>query len=157
MVLRGCIAFLILSSLVCTARAADAPQASHPCAALSKAVERLACYDKAFGAPTTATPASAASQEQEFGRAESLAAAKEARARAGSELASIAAKVVEVTQNRSGEYIVKLDNGQTWMQVAAQSRVDIDVGDSIAIRRATLGSFLLVTKDRVGTRVRRVN
>jgi hypothetical protein len=158
MVLRGCIAFLILSSLVCTARAADAPQASHPCAALSKAVERLACYDKAFGPPTGANAEDAGlARESDFGRPERFNAIRDERATGATRINSITAKVAEVRFTQSGQYVFKLENGQIWTETSGQDKLTIEVGDTVTIRRAAMGSFWMVTKDRVGARVRRAN
>jgi hypothetical protein len=43
-----------------------------------------------------------------------------------------------------------------WSQTEFNSQADVQVGDAITVRRGALGSYLLVTKAGVGTRVRRV-
>jgi len=43
-----------------------------------------------------------------------------------------------------------------WSQSEFNSQADVDIGDTITVRRGALGSYLLVTKAGIGTRVRRV-
>jgi hypothetical protein len=52
---------------------------------------------------------------------------------------------------------VSLADGQVWSQVESDdSRSRVKVGDTITIRKATLGSYLLIGPDRIAVRVKRV-
>jgi hypothetical protein len=51
---------------------------------------------------------------------------------------------------------VTLDNAQVWAQSEFNSQADVEIGDSVTVRRAAFGSYLLVTKAGIGTRVKRV-
>ena len=52
--------------------------------------------------------------------------------------------------------MVTLDNAQVWAQSEINSQADVEIGDSVTVRRGALGSYLLVTKAGIGTRVKRV-
>ena len=45
---------------------------------------------------------------------------------------------------------------QVWAQAEFNSQADVEIGDSVTVRRGALGSYLLVTKAKIGTRVKRV-
>ena len=49
-----------------------------------------------------------------------------------------------------------LENGQVWTQVMVDQRARVAVGDTVIIKKAALGSHLLVTQGRYATRVQRV-
>jgi hypothetical protein len=121
------------------------------CAGMAAADARLACYDALAGrAPTPpqarqqATPAGAST----FGLTKPLPQA----APAGPEL--IKALVAKVTESRFGNVNVLLDNGQTWIVDAPDAQ--LKPGDSVTIKRAALGSFLMMTPARRSYRVRRM-
>lgn len=139
--------------------------ATHPCASITEAAARLACYDAAFGSPPAGVPQERARSEapkppaadpaHEFGltRAQREAAAGAARA---ADADSITVSVRSLRNRPTGEFVVTFDNGQTWVQREANPRAVLKVGDSVTIRKAALGSYLLVTPDRIATRVRRL-
>jgi hypothetical protein len=52
--------------------------------------------------------------------------------------------------------VVTLENGQVWTQIQVDVRARIAVGDTVTIKKAALGSHMLVTASRYATRVRRV-
>lgn len=155
----------ILSSafVVCAfaASASASEPVRHSCAVVADDVERLNCYDAEFGRPepAVAPPRPAAvrgvSAEAEFGLSKwtkrnlDPEAAKAAPQR-------ITARVRQVGRQRDGRFIVTLDNDQVWMQSETMSRAGVAVDDTVTIREASLGSFLLVTTNDVATRVRRV-
>ncbi|MFU8820179.1 MAG: type VI secretion system-associated protein TagO [Gammaproteobacteria bacterium] len=161
--------------------AAGAGDPSHPCAAVDDATERLACYDRAFPRPAEAAAAAASEAahvvQQAPGRA--VERAPEPKAAAATETAEefglsltqlqardpervstrierIEATVTEVGYRPSGERVITLDNGQVWLQTEVTVRGPLRAGDAVAIRRAALGSFQLVTPGRVALRVRRI-
>jgi hypothetical protein len=162
--LRSAAAGLGLSLVAGSALAQQQP-ASHPCASVQDDAARLACYDAAFGHPAgpgkpqAAAPAAAGALEptvnarEEFGLSEI-----ERRARNPSQGAqdSITGKVTNVAHRATGELIVTLEDGQVWVEVLAYTGVLLRAGDTVTIRRAALGSYLLVTPKNVATRVRRV-
>lgn len=150
------------------------------CATLADDQARLACYDSIFRKPAptataeapsvdvpaaagaaagtvAGTPAgSAATPEADFGLTE---AAKRARIPEESREQlpeSISATVAKVSRQPAGELIVTFVNGQVWTQVQVDVRARVAVGDTVTIRKAALGSHLLVTANRYATRVRRV-
>ena len=48
-----------------------------------------------------------------------------------------------------------LDNGTIWSQTENKADVRIAVGDNVTLQKATIGSWLLKTRDGVSTRVTR--
>ena len=56
---------------------------------------------------------------------------------------SITARVVGFTRNKEGAVVVNLDNGQSWSLDEGDPL--LAPGDSVTIRRAALGSFVLTT------------
>lgn len=140
-----------------SARAAPAVSAEMTrCAAIAAPDERLACYDalakpKLPDAPTSpgdaVRPKSSATDTQSFGLSPlQLPATPE-----GPKL--ITALVTRVTVDRAGNVLVSLDNGQSW--TFNDQDALFRPGDSVTIRRAALGSFLL-TAGRRSYRARRV-
>jgi len=101
-------------------------------------------------APAAAAPAAAgAADGGNFG----LSAAQQKIAPTGPE--SIQAKVDHVYVNNASKSYVALDNGQTW--TSTDGNFDLFDGESVTIRRAALGSFMLVsTKSKRTYHVRRV-
>jgi hypothetical protein len=63
--------------------------------------------------------------------------------------------VSRMTQDRLSNVDLVLDNGQTWRLVESNPRVR--PGDTVTIKRAALGSYLLVTPSRRSYRVERTN
>ena len=122
-------------------RAADAP---HPCASIASNADRLACYDRHFGRteehPNGALPG-------ESPRGEDAAAVKDS---------SVTATVTALERRRDGLFVATLGNGQVWSQSELDSRAELRVGDTVTVRRAALGSHLLITPAGIGTRVKRV-
>jgi hypothetical protein len=66
---------------------------------------------------------------------------------------SIKGIVSQMTEDRLNNVIVVLDNGQTWTFVEQEPR--LRPGDSVTIKRASLGSFLMTTPSRHSYRVLR--
>jgi hypothetical protein len=149
----------VLTLFAAASGALAADPARHPCANEADPATRLACYDRAFGAPAEvpaakpAAPAPAAKPE-DFGYTDK----QRARNASGDSAAttSITAVATKIEKLRNGYLAVHLDNGQVWTQTELKSNALIAVGDSISIRRAALGSYLLTTKAGIGTKVRRV-
>ncbi len=143
----------------------------HKCVAVADDSARLACYDRALGrtpaakngapaAPPAAAvappPAPAKVTTENFGLTEAQRVAKDP-ARAAAQPESITAKAISVGWRKYGEFVVTLDNGQVWEQLEPMPSASVKVGDTVTIKRGWLGSYMLVTAGRVGTKVRRVD
>jgi hypothetical protein len=62
--------------------------------------------------------------------------------------------VSQMTEDRLHNITVVLDNGQTWSFIEPEPR--LRPGDSVTIKRASFGSFLMLTPSRRSYRVERV-
>lgn len=129
------------------------------CAAIAAAAQRLSCYDAlaasvlparaagASGAAAHSDAAAAPSDASSFGLPPPQLALMQGPS-------SIHARLQGVTSNPYGDTIVQLDNGQAWK--VEQSDAPLWSGEAVTIRRAALGSFLMVTSDRHSYRVERL-
>jgi hypothetical protein len=66
---------------------------------------------------------------------------------------AIKSAVFQMTEDRLHNVTVVLDNGQTWKFIDPEPR--LRPGDSVTIKRASLGSFLMLTPSRRSYRVER--
>jgi hypothetical protein len=69
--------------------------------------------------------------------------------------AAIQARIEKFTDTGTGHAYVVLDNGQTWTFADADADARLGPGDPVTIKRASLGSFLLVTQTKRSYHVRR--
>jgi hypothetical protein len=60
-----------------------------------------------------------------------------------------------MTQDRLSNVDLVLENGQTWRLIEPDPRVR--PGDAVTIKRAALGSYLLLTPSRRSYRIERTN
>jgi hypothetical protein len=165
--------------------AAAVPQSAlQACAAIAAASERLGCYDQLSGrdarstagvvpaaaAPVTAAPATAAPATMTSAAAAAPAAPASSAApvpppresfglyaveHPTAPLApSLQARVISVATGSSGRMTVELEPGQLWELEDADPL--LAAGDTVSIRRASLGSFLMETPTRRTHRVRRL-
>ncbi len=67
---------------------------------------------------------------------------------------SIAAHISIVSSDQLGRTLVVLDSGETWTVMDNDGR--LNSGDAVTIKRAALGSFLMMTPSNHSYRVRRV-
>lgn len=67
---------------------------------------------------------------------------------------SIAAHISIVSSDQLGRTLVVLDNGETWTVADNDGR--LSSGDAVTIKRAALGSFLMLTHSNHSYRVRRI-
>jgi hypothetical protein len=159
---------------------AEDPNGLTQCSSISNTAERLACYDRLAGrasakvppsspaaaapasAPVSATPAAAAPVPAGASTANDFGLSKVQKERADgatsgspAEIKSITVRVTGFRKGPSGRPRVLLDNGQTW-EYEEDGDYLLAVGDSVTIRRASLGSFLLVTPSKLVHRVRRI-
>jgi len=178
-------AALVAWSLALTAtspvRAEDAT-ALRACRDISDDAQRLACYDALTLAPeaeravapsgspqteSVRTPAAAAttatvavpaspSPEELFGR-DAAQSGEIIRQAAGiPQLDKLRTRITAVAEDPSGKAIVTIANGQVWNQLD-RPPARLTPGEEIEIRRAAMGSFLLVRNvGGRGIRVRRL-
>ncbi len=156
-------------------------EAAHTCALVAEEAARLACYDAAFGKPSATTRAATASDARSVQAAVGATAAAvvapatetvssgphesfglseaDKRARTLQESAkrtNVSSKVTQVSSRPEGQLLLTLEDGQVWAQLERDTRFRARPGDRVTIRKASLGSYLLVGPDRIATRVRRV-
>ena len=139
--------------------AADAlPEPIKACVSLRKDSERLACYDKAVahiesGAATDA----ALSPENMFGGSTAITPPPGPQNQAErEELKQITGKVVSVNRTVNGLIELRMDNDQVWRQQETDTTLVIEIGDSVTISRASLGTFRLTDKRGRSSRFKRV-
>jgi len=101
-------------------------------------------------APAAAAPAAAAiaADPKNFG----LTPAQQHTADLGPK--SIAAHISIVSSDQAGRTLVVLDSGETWSVMDNDGR--ISSGDAVTIKRAALGSFLMMTPSNHSYRIRRI-
>ena len=149
--------FLVCES-VC--RAGDPlPEQLKTCVSLKHDAERLACYDRAvrlMQSGNTALPAP--SPENMFGASASIEPARPASGASGQEeLRQISGHVTAMRMTTEDKLVVlTLDNGQVWRQQDLDAHLTIDVGDSVTIARASLGTFRITDKRGHSARFKRV-
>lgn len=143
----------VIFSMAVTAAAADG--ALEGCRDIRDDGARLACYDAASAraapppaaAPALAppTPPPAAPQptpEDLFGR-DAVTSEAMVREAAGIERPeSLDGVIARVTTTAYGKRVVTLGNGQVWTQTDSVA-LKLEPGDTVTIRRAALGSYLL--------------
>jgi len=161
--------FLIIVFLAAAAGAYGADNSTSrilACADVSGDAERLSCYDElarelrnpatSTPAPPTrgsasATPGSAASRQsqmREFGLPLIKPSAEQ-------EIKSVKAIVTATHPGPGGGLVIELDNGQRWQQLGSAD-MELQVGDSVTISRAMLGSFWLAPPSGRGAKVSRL-
>lgn len=166
--------FLALGVEVASAQPAAPPTpealaAAYRCAEVQEDGARLACYDAAVGRLRQAEAqgeivavdhAQAASIERDaFGfNLPSLARLIPRFGGDGErpEIATVQMQVERIVERANGRRIFIMSNGQAWAQIELESARNVRVGDTIWVRRAALGSFMLVgSRGGAGHRVRR--
>jgi hypothetical protein len=132
---------------------------------------RLACYDghnppDKSVARTPRTPPPPAAQAPPASPAPAQAAPREAAAdnfgkkppekATPTEPTDMVAKVDSVSEKLTGELLLKLDNGQSWIQAQRKVGVHIKAGERVTISRGTLGGYLLSSDSGATMRVKRL-
>lgn len=128
--------FSLATALVALVAGSTAtPAATHPCTSIHDDRERLACYDRTFGTPAEpkALPEPGAQQLPE----------------------KFSARVAQM-EWRNGVFVATLDNGQVWIQTERDSRVQLAPGDTVNVRRAALGSYMMSGEQGIAARVKRL-
>jgi hypothetical protein len=126
---------------------------SHSCSDVFDDAQRLACYDSAFGKP--ARPAGAALAVPAPATAPPVAPAVQRQAPAPvAKEAPVAGLIAAVGRLSNERFAITLDNGQVWMQLERDLSAEVRVGDTVQIKPAMLGSWMLETRGGVKTRVK---
>ena len=139
------------------------------CHAIAASEQKLACYEAlALAAQSEATTAAEpARQLKSPPSAPTVASAanpntednfglnrRQIEPRAAEGPAAIKSAVSQMTEDRLHNITVVLDNGQTWAFIEPEPR--LRPGDTVTIKRASLGSFLMLTPSRRSYRVERL-
>jgi hypothetical protein len=152
----------------------DANELAH-CAGLAAIETRVACYDaiarSALPRAGLAAPAAAVAAQAALEKAAPAATPPAAGSADPNDPAkfgltqrqlktpegpsSIKAIVSQITEDRLNNVSLVLENGQTWTFIEPDPRVR--PGDTVTIKRAALGSFLMITPSRRSYRVERQN
>lgn len=158
---------------ICGSAAAQAPPTSTPlsgvyaCAGQTDDGARLRCYDEAVQRLQAAEASGnvvavdreqvGALERQSFGlQLPALSSLLPRRGGEAQQIERVEALMTRVVSLPDGRHAFVLDNGQSWAQIEPRSASNVDAGDSISIRRASLGSFVLSPEHGAMHRVRRV-
>jgi len=139
----------VVSSFATSASAADDLST---CAGINDDSARLTCYDDLAGRPRSHAPKGAA----DFGVTEELKRRRDPEAWSAARPESITRTVKSVGRNASDRLVVTMEDGQVWLQIETKSHVPVRPGDVVVIKRAAMGTFMMLTPGSVSTRVRRV-
>lgn len=104
----------------------------------------------------TASTGVRADTEADFGLTEADKRALDPERAEKTQLTSIKSTVASVARRPTKELVVTLGNGQVWVQSESVTQVALKVGDVVTIRKASLGSHMLVAPNRAAMRVRRI-
>jgi hypothetical protein len=158
--------------------AEESPDAMQDCRAETDNARRLSCYDRVIdarsehaapkaaapaavvrpAAPVAATPVAATpvTPQEKFGYSDVRdREEREAEAKDPERLEELIAVVSEVTKRPNGTHVITLDNGQVWVERNLDPFFRVKAGETVRIRPAALGSFLLSTPSNHSTRVSR--
>jgi hypothetical protein len=149
---------VLFSGGVC--RAGDPlPEQLKTCVSMPRDAERLACYDRAVALIRSGSANSPApSAENMFGASTAISEPQNAHNEPDrQELNQINGHVTALHSTTEDKLIVlTLDNGQVWRQQDLDAHLTIDVGDSVTIARASLGTFRITDKRGHSARFKRV-
>ncbi len=143
------LACLVVASCATSASTADDLST---CAGFEDDSARLACYDGLAGRPRPDMPKAVA----DFGVTEQLKRERDPETWIAARPESVTRTVKSVGRNASDRLVVTLEDGQVWLQTETKSHVPVRPGDVVVIKRAAMGTFMLLTPSSVATRVRRV-
>ena len=120
------------------------------CRQIEEIAARVACYDKFVDAHYSMDSSDSVEVSAATGPdAESLFGTSDAEAKrivessmAIEQISQIEAVVTDVRESATEKLTVALDNGQIWQQLDSQ-RLLLKSGETVIIRKASLGSFLM--------------
>lgn len=132
-----------LLSLLCLFALPLAAQAStHACSRVAEPAARLACYDRMYPPAPETHAAATETVQTDFGLNVPTSPER------------IESRVLTVEHGHDGKRRFTLENGHVWTQTDANG-VRVKAGDTVQVRRGTMGSYLLVAPNGVTLRVRR--
>ncbi|CAD0345096.1 hypothetical protein [Xanthomonas hortorum] len=143
-----------LAIMCCTWAVVAQEAPTHRCASVLEPLPRLACYDASFPPAQAVRAVEASRGVREFGHSADKVSAAAARR---SSPAQLSATVLAVTYQADGTRTVSLDTHQRWALTEASSRGHLAEGDVIVLRKAAMGSYMLVTAAGVALRARRID
>jgi hypothetical protein len=74
------------------------------------------------------------------------------------EIANMEGKIAAAGRNNAGKWVIRLEDGATWAQIDTNEVPnDPKAGDTVTIRRATMGSYMLSLGHHIAFRARREN
>lgn len=142
----------------------------YACAQVADGAARLACYDQAVGTLKSAESKGDVAVVDRQGVREMEADSfgfrlpsfsKLLGAKSGGESGAVdevKAALAGVRINAEAQGVFMLDNGQTWRQIDTTRLTGMKSGQNVTIKRASLGSFMLLRANGgAGIRVRRVD
>jgi hypothetical protein len=164
------LAFCLFFAAAGAAHAATPMDAVYACAQIAEGPARLACYDQAVGTLKSAESAGDVAVVDRQGVREMEADsfgfhlpsfAKLLGAKPGATTGSVEevkAALAGVRLNAEAQGVFTLDNGQTWRQIDTTRLTGMKSGQTVTVKRASLGSFMLLrASGGAGIRVRRVD
>jgi len=172
----------VVLCLSAATQASPLPARAADCASIDDDTARLACYD-AYNPPLKnarrAQPANASADTESGekpGAAKPEPPAQSAAANpssAGPEFGlderqqqvsprkparqTLVARVASISKRNDGGLLLRLDNGQSWLQLEQRGGASLAPGDTVSITPGMLGSYLLRSDSGVSSRVRRLN
>ena len=155
--LRVLACLAVLSAV--TPAATAAPQtASHNCATVKGASDRLACYDAAFPPVVTALDMAAERERalKEFGLNKTQLRERDPDRMRVVAPDRIEATIARLSERPTGERVVTLENGQAWLLTEVTMKGSLRTGDRIVIREASMGTHMLLTPKNIALRARRI-
>lgn len=136
------------------------------CKNIADAQQRLACFDTKVAALETAQTSNQlviADREQVrearrglFGLSLPRIKLFDGKAEKGDNVDQIEATIASVRQLRSGKMLIKLDDGALWQQTEIKSMRTPKNGDTIVVKRGSLGSFVAKVNDGRAFKVKRI-
>ncbi|HEY1725523.1 MAG TPA: hypothetical protein VGF89_08870 [Steroidobacteraceae bacterium] len=148
----ACLAVLLVAGISGrTAWAAPAPLPPElkACTLEKDDQARLTCYDQAMTRLTTGPGESYGLSAEQMRKATPQSAPEKAKTTA------LSSTVTTATVQADGRQLIRLANGQTWLQSDAYDVIQVRSGDSVTIKPGLLGSYFLYTSSGAATRVTR--
>ena len=135
----------------------QAQQAPHACATVARAVERLACYDRAFPLPEGVREEAARQAIADFGlERDDERIRNPGQTEEEADPDSVQGKVASIEYHGNGKRSITLEGGQRWMSIEASSGAQMRTGETVTLRKGFMGNYLLTTQGGGILRVRRV-
>lgn len=151
-----------VAALLAVSSQAFAAEGTRRCFEIYDDPQRLACYDSLFGKPVRPgaaqlpAPAVVTADPTPPAAAPRVAAPPPAKAPAPAPAPAqpVTGRITAVSRLANDRFAITLDNGQVWTQLERDLAAEVRAGDTIQIKPAMLGSWMLETRGGVKTRVK---